>query len=184
MSSRVLPSLQAARQAHRASRVLWAVGVGSLLSLAVALIAQHGYGIEPCAWCIVQRITVILLAIAALVSVPLARIQPKAALQVGACVAGALSAGGLVAAWHQHAVAAKQLSCAFTWADRTLMTLQLDAIWPGLFRVGATCADAAKATLLGLPFEIWSGLWFSLCLAASCWVLVRVSRAPRRLFAA
>ena len=41
------------------------------------------------------------------------------------------------------------------------MSLQLDAWLPALFKVGATCADAAQATLLGLPFELWGGLWFT-----------------------
>jgi hypothetical protein len=49
-------------------------------------------------------------------------------------------------------------------------------------RDGATCADAAKATLLGLPFEMWSGLWFGLCAAVSGWVLYRMMGKPRRLF--
>ena len=182
MSSTALPSMFADKRAHLAARVMLAIGLGSLLSLSIALIAQHGFGIEPCAWCIVQRMTVILVAAVALASVLLARVQPRAAPIVGALLAGALSVAGLVAAWHQHTVAAKQLSCAFTWADRTLMSLQLDALWPGLFRVGATCADAAKATLLGLPFELWSGMWFGLCAALSAWALYRMLAGPRRLF--
>jgi disulfide bond formation protein DsbB len=62
------------------------------------------------------------------------------------------------------------------------MTLQLDAIWPALFRVGATCADAAQSTLLGLSFEVWSGVWFVLCALAAVAALHRLTLRPRRLF--
>jgi len=145
----------------RAAALLAAIGLGSLAALGVALVAQHGFGMEPCAWCVMQRLVVILVAVTALAAAVVARVAPRPAALIGSALVLALSAGGAVAAWHQHTVAAKQLSCAFTWADRTLMSLQLDAVVPGLFRVGATCADAAQATLLGQPFEVWSGLWFA-----------------------
>lgn len=182
MSSLYSPSIQVAQQAHWAARLLWLTGIGSVLALTVALVAQHGFGVEPCAWCVIQRIAVMLVACVSLGAVLLARVLPRAAPAVGALVVAGLSVGGVVAAWHQHTVAAKQLSCAFTWADRTLMAMQLDALSPALFRVGATCADAAQSTLLGLPFEVWSGLWFALCGLAALWALHRLVLRPRRLF--
>jgi disulfide bond formation protein DsbB len=147
--------------------LLAAVGVGSLLALGAALVAQHAFGIEPCAWCVVQRLVVIAVAAVALAGAAIARRLPRGAGLPAAAALLALSVGGAVAAWHQHTVAAKQLSCAFTWADRTLMSLQLDGWAPGLFRVGATCADAAQSTLLGLPFEVWSGAWFAIVAVAA-----------------
>lgn len=147
--------------------LLAAIGFGSVLALAAALVAQHGFGMEPCAWCVIQRIVVIALAVVALAGAGLARRWPRGAGLPAAAMLLALAAGGAWAAWHQHTVASRQLSCAFTWADRTLMSAQLDAWLPGLFRVGATCADAARATLLGLPFEVWSGVWFGLVGAAA-----------------
>jgi disulfide bond formation protein DsbB len=156
-----------AARRRRAAPLLTAIGVGSLLALGVALVAQHAFGIEPCPWCVIQRMVVIAIAVLALVGAGLAGIAPRAAPAAGAVAVLALAVGGVVAAWHQHTVAAKQLSCAFTWADRTLMSLQLDALWPSLFRVGATCADAAQALLLGLPFEAWSGVWFGLVAIAA-----------------
>jgi disulfide bond formation protein DsbB len=162
-----------------AKRLLWAIGIGSLLALAVALIAQHAFGIEPCAWCVVQRIAVVAVALLALFAAVLcgAGMRPLAMLIATGVLA--LSVGGAVAAWYQHTVAAKQLSCAFTWADRTLMDWQLDAWIPGLFKVGATCADAAKALLLGLPFEMWSGAWFVLTAAVSLIALFHLARRRR-----
>ncbi|HYF58048.1 MAG TPA: disulfide bond formation protein B [Burkholderiaceae bacterium] len=156
---------------------LVAIGVGSLAALAVALVAQHGFDIQPCPWCVIQRIVLIAVAAVALAGAAAARPAPRAAgLGAGALLL-ALAAGGATAAWYQHTVAAKQFSCAFTWADRTLMALQLDAWAPGLFRVGATCADASRATLLGLPFEVWGGGWFALVALGAAATLAAARRA-------
>jgi disulfide bond formation protein DsbB len=163
----IRPGFSVAGRRRRAAPLLTAIGIGSLLALGVALVAQHAFGIEPCPWCVIQRMVVIAIAVLALVGAGLAGVAPRAAPAVAAAAVLALAGGGAVAAWHQHTVAAKQLSCAFTWADRTLMSLQLDALWPSLFRVGATCADAAQGLLLGLPFEVWSGVWFGLVAIAA-----------------
>jgi disulfide bond formation protein DsbB len=159
------------RRGSPVAAILAAAGALSLVALGIALVAQHGYDIQPCAWCVMQRIVLIAVAAAALAGAIGARISPRAAGLVAGAVLLALSAGGAVAAWHQHTVASKQLSCAFTWADRTLMSLQLDAWWPAMFRVGATCADAARSTLLGLPFEVWGGAWFAFVAVAAVAVL-------------
>jgi disulfide bond formation protein DsbB len=144
----------------RVRTLLAALGVGSLAALAVALVAQHAFGVEPCAWCVIQRGVTIAIAVVAITGAVAAGRSPRAAGAAAGALLLALAAGGVLAAWHQHTVAARQLSCAFTWADRTLSSLQWDAWWPAMFRVGATCA--AQARLLGLPFEAWSGAWFAL----------------------
>ena len=169
------------RMLNEAPQALTLLALGNLLALALALIAQYGYDMLPCAWCIVQRMDVLLLLWVTLLGALLARVAPRAAPIGAAALGAALAAGGLVAAWHQHTVASKQLSCAFTWADRTLMTLGLDAWWPALFQVQATCADAAQARVLGWPFELWSSAWFALCLAGCLWVLILASRPRSRL---
>lgn len=147
-----------------APQTLTVLAAGNLAALVFALIAQYAWAMLPCAWCIVQRIDVILLMVVSLAGALLARVSPRAAPGLAVLLLTLLSAGGLWAAWHQHSVAARQLSCAFTWADRVLMQLALDAHWPALFQVQATCADAARATMLGLPFELWSAGWFAIVL--------------------
>ena len=142
--------------------ILLAIGLGSLVALGVALVAQHGFDIQPCPWCVIQRIVLIGVALVALAGAATARRAPRAGGAVAGLALLGLAIGGAIAAWYQHTVAAKQFSCSFTWADRTLMALQLDQWAPSLFRVGATCADAGKSTLLGLPFEVWGGGWFTL----------------------
>lgn len=168
-----------ARGAAASSRLvplLLAIGVGSLAALGVALVAQHGFDIQPCPWCVIQRIVLIGVAIAALLGAVAARAAPRPAGVVAGVVLLALAAGGATAAWYQHTVAAKQFSCSFTWADRTLMAWQLDQWLPSVFRVGATCADAAQATLLGLPFEVWGGGWFTLVALGAAAVLAAALR--------
>jgi disulfide bond formation protein DsbB len=163
-------------RAPRTAGLLAAIGAGSLAALAVALVAQHAFDIQPCPWCVIQRIVLIAVAAVALLAALAARAAPRGAGVVGGVALLALSAGGALAAWHQHTVAAKTLSCAFTWADRTLMSLQLDAWLPSLFKVGATCADASKATLLGLSFEVWGGAWFTLVAIGALASVVLASR--------
>jgi len=153
------------RALSSAPQILTVIAAGNLFALFFALIAQHLWSMLPCAWCIVQRIDVILLLLTSLVGALLARVAPRAAPGLSALCMLGLAGGGLWSAWHQHSVAAKQLSCAFTWADRTLMRLALDTRWPDMFQVQATCADAAQSRLLGLPFELWSAAWFAVVLA-------------------
>ncbi len=166
--------------APRVTALLAAIGAGSLAALGVALVAQHGFGIEPCPWCVIQRLVLIGVAVVALAGAAAARRAPRAAGGVAGAALLALAGGGVLAAWYQHTVAAKQFSCSFTWADRTLMALQLDAWLPSVFRVGATCADAAQATLFGLPFEVWGGGWFTGVALAAVATLAVAARAPAR----
>jgi len=56
----------------------------------------------------------------------------------------------------------------------------LDAFAPWLFRVGATCADAAQSTLLGQPYEVWSGAWFAIVALAALWLMAVALRPSGR----
>lgn len=168
------------RRESGSASLLVAIGLVSLSALLIALVSQHGFGIEPCAWCVMQRVVVIAIIVVALVGALIARGLPRFGPIVAALLLLALSICGVLAAWYQHTVAAKTLSCAFTWADRTLMAWQLDSVWPSMFRVGATCADAASARLAGLAFEVWSGALFVIVAVAALAVIVRVVRSARR----
>ena len=168
------------RRDTRSVRLLVAIGLLSLGALLIALVSQHGFDIEPCPWCVMQRVVVMAIIMVAFVGALIARGLPRLGPIVAALLLLILSTCGVLAAWYQHTVAAKTLSCDFTWADRTLMAWQLDAIWPAMFRVGATCADAASARLAGLAFEVWSGALFVLVALAALAVIARVMRPVRR----
>jgi protein dithiol:quinone oxidoreductase len=137
---------------------LAAVSAACAASVVAALIAQHRFDMQPCPWCVLQRLIFLAMAVLALV----AAAQPMAWLRrVLAVVLVGLSGSGVAAAWWQHFVAAKSSSCALTLADKIVGGLGLDTRWPEIFEVRASCADAA-VDLLGVPFEFWSMALFAL----------------------
>jgi protein dithiol:quinone oxidoreductase len=156
-----------------ARSLLALIGLACLAALAGALVAQHGYGMLPCPWCIFQRVLYLGIAVVALLG---AALPGRAAPVAAALAVLALAAGGVASAVFQHQVAAKDSSCAFTFADRFLSATGLESLVPWLFQVTATCMDAAQARLLGLPFEVWSGLLFMLLLLAGLWALVKLRK--------
>jgi disulfide bond formation protein DsbB len=131
-----------------------ALAVGAV---GVALVLQHRFGIEPCAWCTFQRLLFLIFAAFAAIGW-LAR-RSRGALLAASSLAALAALGGLWAALHQQFVAAQSLSCAFTFADRALMKLRLDETLPWLFEATASCRDA-NAPLLGVPFALWSAALF------------------------
>jgi disulfide bond formation protein DsbB len=72
-----------------------------------------------------------------------------------------LCAAGLTAAVFQHEVASQTASCAMGLADKIVTALGLEELWPSVFMITANCAEAAGYRLLGLPYEVWSGLLFA-----------------------
>lgn len=169
--------------AHAPRLLVW-LGLLCLAGLASALIAQHGFDVRPCPWCVLQRGVVLLLAGFALAGGGLAwALKHRGHLYRAHLVARLtaipvvlLAMGGLLAATYQHEVAAQMESCDMTAADRILQALDLEARWPAVFMVTANCQDAAKYLLLGLPYEIWSGLLFAFALGVGLVALLRGAR--------
>jgi len=150
--------------APRRTALLWSIAALSLGAVGIALATQHLLGMEPCPWCILQRLIFVVIAAAALLG-----------LVAGRTVAGllvlALSLCGVAAALWQHFVAAASDSCKLTLAEKIISGLGLDGSLPEIFQPRASCADAA-VKLLGLPYEFWSlGLFVLLGLLA--WRLLR-----------
>jgi protein dithiol:quinone oxidoreductase len=124
----------------------------SLGALGAALVSQHAFDMQPCPWCVLQRVIFLLLALTALLGLLW---RSMSGLRVAATLGIVLAALGAAAALWQHVVAAKSASCNLTLADRIVSGLQLDALLPQVFAATASCADAA-APLFGLPYEYWS----------------------------
>lgn len=160
-----------------ASRVLGLSALLSIAALAAALVAQYQFDIKPCPWCVMQRGIFILIAVASGLGWLLRR--SGAARVVMLLVTAALAIAGLAAAGYQHEVASKLASCDMTFADRVLTALELESRWPSVFMVTASCSEAAAYTLLGLPYEIWSGLLFA-AIALFSLLVVRRSAVHRR----
>lgn len=129
--------------------------VAAVISLAVALFAQHGLGMMPCAWCVFQRLLLLCSAALAVGSYFChSRQLPRAAI-VGGVLFIISTLGGVAAAWHQYTVAAQSFSCSQTLADKTIQLLGLDALWPAVFGIYASCMQA-QTQFLGLDFALWS----------------------------
>ena len=140
-------------------RLIVAFGiVAPLAAVGLALWSQYGFDMQPCPWCVLQRVIFLAIALANLVALGL---RP-----VGAALALLLSLCGAAAALWQHFVAAASASCNLTMADRIVGALGLNTALPDVFEARASCADAA-VSLVGVPFEFWSLALFVLLGAAA-----------------
>jgi disulfide bond formation protein DsbB len=131
---------------ERPAAVMLLVAGVSLAAIGAALVSQHVFDMQPCPWCVLQRVVFAAIALVALAGAWLPQRLAKA---------GALLATGLLA------------------ADRIVSGLQLDALAPEVFAPRASCADAA-VNLLGLPYEFWSLGLFAALGAAAAWTMVRL----------
>lgn len=154
-----------------ASRVLGVSALLSLAALGAALVAQHGFDIRPCPWCVMQRGVFLLIAVVAGLGWLLQRVGVMRLLSLALTLL--LSLAGMASAYYQHEVAAKLASCDMTLADRILMALDLEARWPSVFMVTASCSEASAYRLLGQPYELWSGALFALLALAALLALKR-----------
>ena len=147
----------------RSTRLLAGVAVVCLAAVGVALITQHMFDMQPCPWCVLQRLIFLAIALACVIGL------------VWRSVAGQMLAGslgvvlalcGAAAALWQHFKAAASASCNLTLADKIVSGwLQLDELLPAVFSPRASCADAA-VNLLGVPYDFWSlGLFVLMAIA-------------------
>lgn len=125
-----------------------------LAALGIALASQHVAGMRPCAWCVFQRVILIVIAAVAFLGLMAGRIC-NLATRVSNLAVTALGGAGIVAAWYQYSVAAVQFSCDQTFADRFMTRSGLDAGVPWLFGIYATCMDA-RVDLLGVEYALWA----------------------------
>jgi disulfide bond formation protein DsbB len=134
------------------TRAFVAVLIASLAALAAALVSQHVFDMQPCPWCVLQRLVFVAIALAALIGLLW---RTTTGRRIAAALGIVLAAAGVAAALWQHVVAAQSASCNRTLADRIVSGLQLDALVPDVFAATASCADAA-VRLFGFPYEYWS----------------------------
>ena len=148
---------------RRAGTLLAAVALAAAASVALALVSQHLWDMQPCAWCVLQRLVFVLIALLALLGVV---VRVALVRRAASALVALLSLAGVGAALWQNQVAAKSDSCNLTLADRIVSGAQLDARLPEIFQPRASCADAA-VQLLGVPYELWSLALYLLVLFAS-----------------
>ena len=134
----------------------WVALLLPLAAVGAALVSQHVYDMQPCPWCVLQRVVFVALALAAL---PALLTRSRSVMRLAAGVSVVLAGCGAAAALWQHFVAASTTSCNLSLADRIVSGLGLDSLWPQVFAAYATCADAA-VKLGGLPYEAYSLMLF------------------------
>jgi disulfide bond formation protein DsbB len=146
---------------RRATLAFAAAVLLPLLAVAAALFSQYRMDMQPCPWCVLQRLIFVAISVAALPGLLL-----RAPIVQRACAAlfGALALCGVAAALWQHFVAASSTSCKQTLADQIVQGLGASEALPEVFAAYASCADAA-VKLLGLPYEFYSLGLFSLLAA-------------------
>ncbi|MDQ5897104.1 MAG: hypothetical protein RLZZ592_2963 [Pseudomonadota bacterium] len=156
------------------------IALACLASVGAALFAQHRLDMQPCPWCILQRILFLLIGtVAALAAVLPDGLGAALSRRLSGALIALLALAGTAAALYQHFVAAKLPSCDLTLADRIISSLGLDAALPDVFEVRASCAEAA-VSVLGVPFELWSAMLFVLLAGLGLRLAIRV--AERRRF--
>lgn len=144
----------------------------SVLAVAFAVFTQYVWDMRPCPWCVLQRLIFLIIALLCVIGAFMPWRRGRLTLSVATLM---FAAAGILAAVYQHEVAAKQFSCNLTFADTVVTALHLEALWPAMFRVTATCAEAA-VSLLGVPFEYWSLALFALLALGAAVVALRSVR--------
>ena len=159
--------------AGRATLLLGLVAVLAFGGVAAALVSQHVFDMQPCAWCVLQRLIFIVIGLVALVGLAWRARAGRLLTSLGVVV---LASAGVASALWQHFVAASSTSCRLTLADRIVNGLGLDGLAPEVFAARASCAEAS-VPMLGVPYAFWSLALFVLLGALAAWV---ARDAPRR----
>ena len=127
------------------------IALFSFGALAAALVSQYVFFMQPCAWCVLQRLIYLAIGVLALIGL----LGPRLLGRLTALLATLLSLGGIAAAWHQYSVAEQLKSCAGTFADRFMDYTGLVSAVPKVFGIYAMCADAV-GKVLGVEYVLWS----------------------------
>lgn len=149
---------------HRLNDVLlekklwWLISGLCVAGVGIALLSQHVFDMQPCAWCVFQRLIYLVLAVVAALAASTQGLIPRL---VCAMVGLSLTIAGVLAAWFQAQVASQSFSCAQTLADLLMTQTGLETAMPALFGIYASCMDA-RVKLFGLEYAYWSLLLFVL----------------------
>lgn len=140
------------------------VFVACLGLLSYALVLQHLDGLDPCPWCVVQRLGFIAVALVALVA---ALHRPGAVgTVIYAIFGGLVAAGGIATAgyhiWFQ-SDPARAMACAGSPVERFLDASKVGKMIPPLLQYDGLCTSKAwKFLTLSIPE--WSLVWFVILL--------------------
>lgn len=126
--------------------------------LVVVEIVQHVFGVQPCAWCVLQRLIFLVAGVVCALGAAIGARGGRIAMIV---LADLLAMAGFATALYLQFVASHSESCVATFADKVVMALSLHEIAPWMFMPYAPCNEA-NPPLLGMPLALWSALGFML----------------------
>lgn len=145
------------------------IALVSFGAVGIALYTQHRLDMQPCPWCVLQRLIFVAIGAWAL----LGALVPAALWRrTVAVIVSLLAACGMAAALWQHFVAAASASCNLTFADKVMNATGLNERFPEVFAAYASCADAA-VSLAGIPYEFHSLALFVLIDVLAVLALIR-----------
>jgi len=137
-------------------KLWWAIIGLCLVGVSIALVSQHAFNMQPCAWCVFQRLIYLVLALVASVGA----LNQGLIFRLFFSMLGlSLTVAGVFAAWYQAQVASNTFSCAQTLADLLMTQTGLETALPALFGIYASCMDA-RVKVFGLEYAYWSLLLF------------------------
>jgi len=163
--------MRTATVSSKSRRLLAVAALTAAVALAIALWTQAALDMQPCSWCVAQRMAIIVAGVAAAAGAAVSRRGPR---NLCAAVVVVAALVGLAAAVWQQGWAAQTLACPLTLVDRLLMATELDQALPFLFKASASCSEANRP-LFGVPYAVLSGLCFAL-LATLAGLALRASR--------
>jgi protein dithiol:quinone oxidoreductase len=158
----------------RIPQVLAIIGVLALASVGLAVLAQVAFDMQPCPWCVFQRLVYIVVGVLALLAAAL----PGVVRRVVVGLAFLATLGGVASALWQQLHAVNESSCDLSLAERVIAKLQLDSLLPQLFEARTSCADAA-VSVLHVPFAVWSCAMFVILALLLAWTFRATTRAAR-----
>ena len=150
-------SRSAARRSRRIFSLIFLVCVGLL---GFALYLQHGQGLDPCPWCVVQRLGFMLVGLIALLG---ALHGPAARGIVVYSVLGfvAAAAGAAAGAYHVFLQSdpVRAMKCVGSPVETVLDWLEIGKLAPALLQYDGPCT-LKPWSFLGLSIPEWSLAWF------------------------
>lgn len=154
-------------------KLLRLISLLSIGSVVVALVSQYQFDMQPCAWCVFQRLLYLIIGITALLLTIIK--QNRTRLSIGTAGIIATAIAGVTSAVYQEKVAANTFSCAQTFADQLMTKSGLDAAAPWLFGIYASCMEA-RIKLFGIEYAWWSMAMFSMIGVLGIIALLRLRR--------
>jgi protein dithiol:quinone oxidoreductase len=139
----------------------------SISFVIIALFHQHFLGMEPCAWCVLQRFFFIAIFLFSLIGLFLNKLKIGALFGISL-----LATGGIFTAIYQTFWANSSNSCDVSFADKFISYTQLNTLLPNVFESYALCADT-NIYLLGIPYSGWGLISFIILSILSDVLLVK-----------